>query len=161
MAYARVDSEAQVGRADQFLEHELEYVRQALAAVLGVAGEAGPAGCGKGLVCLLEASRRAHDAVLKSATLGIARGIQRQEFVLAEAGRLVEHRVHHVARCLLVARESCDRALVIQEVVENKPDVVEWRFVLDHRVPLSSSAVCRFQACARFGPVSPWSLRVA
>ena len=67
-------------------------------------GEPGPAALDKPVVGVLEARRRAHDAVLEPAALLVARAIERKQHVLAELGGFFADRLDDVGRGVLLAR---------------------------------------------------------
>ena len=131
VAEARVQLEAEVRGADELLHHELHGVRQPLPAVVGVAGQPGPAALAEGGVGFLEALGRGDHAVLQPAALLVAAAVQRLEDVFANLGRLAEHGVDQVGGMLLVAGEPGQFADV-EEFVEHEAHVVERRLVDGH-----------------------------
>ena len=99
--------------------------------MVGIGGEPDPARLTIGVIGLLEALGRAHDAALVPAALLVAGAVERQQLLLAEACGLLENRVHQLARGLLVARQARHPALVIEHV-EQEAEVVERSPVGDH-----------------------------
>ncbi len=154
---ARVGPEAQVGRADEFLEDDLQHLRQTLAAVGAIAREARPAARGEGAVGLPEALRGANGAVFEPTAVGVARRVERQQLVLAEARGFLENGVDDVGGRLLTARQCGDGALVVEQLVKDEAHVVERGAVADHRRGLSCAAACRSRACAPCARASPRS----
>ena len=133
--------EGLVRRGEHLLQREAHRRRQALAAVLGIAGHRRPAALAELVVGFLEALGRAHDAVLVGAALLVAGAIEREQHVLAELGRLLEDRLDGVGRGVLVARQLGE-ARDVEHFVEHEGDVLHRRLVDGHGFLLGLSA-CR------------------
>src|SRR3546814_952302 len=86
----------------------------------------------EGVVEFLAALGRAHHAVLEAAAFLVARAVQRQQLVLAEAGALLQHGVDQLAGRLRAAGQRGHLLLVVEQLVEQEADVVERRGVGDH-----------------------------
>ncbi len=105
---------------------------QALAAVLGLEGQRVPAAFGVFLIGLLEAGRRAHDAILEPRALAVADIVERRQHVARQLACLLENGVDEIGARLLAARELRDRGET-GELVERETHVGEGRRVGDHR----------------------------
>ena len=143
MAQARIDAEAQVGRADDLADQELQGLGQALAAVFGIAGEAGPAALPESPISLLEAVRRAHHAVFEAAPGRVARLVERQQFVLAKLGGFLEHGIDQIDGRFLTTRQRGNPAAVVVQVAQDETQVVERCAVGNHRARFLGFSVPR------------------
>ena len=132
-----------VGGGVHLADGGVEHVGHALAAVGGVAGEAGPAAVAQEVEGGLEAVRRAHDAVLEQAALAVADGVQRREDVAGELAGLLEDRGGEVAVEVGVAGDG--GVLDGEHVVQHEGHVAERRGVGGHAVWSS----CGYSAALR------------
>ena len=100
--------------------------------MLGLEGQRVPAALGIFLIGLLEARRRAHDAVLQPRALAVADIVERRQHVARQLAGFLENSVDEIGARLLAAREQCDLGEA-GEFVEREPHVGEGRRVGDHR----------------------------
>ena len=84
VAEARIHAEGEIGGADHLLDQHADGLGRPWPPYSGIGGERRPAGLAEGVVGLLEALRRADDAVLEHAALLVAAAVERQQDLLAE-----------------------------------------------------------------------------
>ncbi len=131
---ARIHAERHVGGADHLLDADIEGMREPLSAIGRIAAERRPAALAKGLVGLLEALGRTHDAVLVGAALLVAGAIERKQHLFAELAAFLEHRRKNLRRGLFIARQFGERGNV-EQLVEDEAEVAEGSFVDGHLSP--------------------------
>ncbi|MNC24861.1 hypothetical protein D3C75_729310 [compost metagenome] len=136
----RVHAPGPVGLANQLADHQTQRLRQTLAAVLRLVGQARHAQLDVLAVGLLEAARRLHPRGRPGATLDIADPVQRRQHLLAELRGLLEDRVHHIGGGVLAAGQALIVLRVAEQLVANESQVAQGGFVLGHgRRPLKPS----------------------
>ncbi len=122
----------EIGGDRVFAERDGEKMRQALAAVGGVARQPDPAAFDIGLVGFLEALRRRDLAVgVARAALPVAGTVERLQHLLGELAAFAQHRFDDVDRRLGEARQIAV-AVEIENVREQKQRVVDRSFVAGH-----------------------------
>src|SRR5690606_24445512 len=82
---------------------------------------------------LLEAARSVHHAVLEGAPFRVTTLVQREENVLAELRRLVDHGVEYVRSGLFIAREGAE-PIDPDELVEDEAYVPQGGAIGRHRI---------------------------
>ena len=128
---ARIHAERHVGARVHLADGGVQHVGDALAAVLGVAVEPGPAAFAQEVEGLPEAGRGADHAVLEHAALAVADGVEGCEHVARDLARLLEDRGGEVAVEVGVAG---DRArLHLEHVVQHEGHVAQRGSVGSHR----------------------------
>ena len=128
VAQPRVHAEGHVGRDHHFLNHELQRMRQAGAAVLRVGGQRGEAVFTVLVVGFLEPGRGADHAVFQRTALTVTGLVEGQQLVLGELRRLVQHGVDQVGRGILVALIGAQLGCV-PELVQDELHILERRVV--------------------------------
>ena len=133
---ARIGAEGEVGGTDHFGEARGDDLRQALAAIVGIGGEAVPAPFGERAVGLLEAGRGGDVTALEMAALHIARLVEGRELLLAQLRCLLEDGLYHIGRGLGETRQVAE-ALDLQQVVEDEAEVAQGCLIGRHGIRLS------------------------
>ena len=126
-----IHGEGQIGGAEHLGDQGIHGRRQSLTAIVDVGRNAGPTGGGELPVSFLEAVGRAHHTVLQPAPLLVAAAVQRLQDRLAEPAGFVEHRVQHIGREILVARQAL-QLLVGKQLVQHEFHVLEGCVVNRH-----------------------------
>ncbi len=146
VAQPRIHREGLVRRGEHLLQCKAHRRRQALATILGIAGDRGPAAFAERVVGLLEPLGRAHHAVLVGATFLVAAAIDREQHVLADLGGFLEDRRDRVGRGVLVARQLGE-ARDVEHLVQHELDVLHRRLVDGHWLaPLAGLVAFRVDA---------------
>ena len=129
----RAEVEREIRRMPHLLDRGGENLRQALAAVVGVLGEAVPAVVAELPVGFLEAGGRGHRAVVVPARTFLVAGlVDRVKHVGRELARFFEDRRDDVGRRLLESRQPAD-GLDAGELVEDEPHVRQGCVIGAHR----------------------------
>ncbi|MPM13169.1 hypothetical protein SDC9_59524 [bioreactor metagenome] len=151
---ALIHVEGHVGRDEHLAHGAVQHIGHALAAILRIAVERGPAALLHRLEGGLEALRRAHDAVLEHAALAVAHGVQRRKDLGRDLGRGIEHGFGEVALHLLIAGDA--RLRDLEELVQDELHVAGVGGVARH---LSLPNLPYSAAAASSGPSSAscWS----
>ena len=102
---AGIHPEGDIGGIGVFAEQNRQERRQALAAIVGIAGQANPSALDQRLVSLLEALGGGHAAVVMPlAALDVANAVERLNDLLDEFCALAQHRLDNIDRRLGKAR---------------------------------------------------------
>ncbi len=134
---AGVHAPGPVGFTDHFTHGHAERLRQALAAVLDVVGQARPAAFDELLIGLLEAGRRLHAGLAPGTALGIADAVQRCQHLLTELRAFIENGIDHVRGGVFTSREALIVRLVAEQLVTYEADIAQGGLVIGHSVNLS------------------------
>ena len=128
VAQPRVHAEGHVGRDHHFLDHELQRMRQAGAAVFRVGRQRGKAVFAVLVVGFLEPGRGPDHAVFQRAAFTVTSLVQGQQLVLGELRGLVQHGVDQVGRGILVTLVGAQLGSV-PELVQDELHILERRVV--------------------------------
>ena len=129
----RICGEGRVRGIDHLGQGKSDETRQALATVFRVRGQAGPAVVDVRSIGLTEPFRQSDRVILEAAALPVADLVERLQDLLAQAGRLVEHRVDHVRRGLGHRRQR-SAVLEVEVFVIEEAEVFERGVVAGHAV---------------------------
>ncbi|ABA48670.1 hypothetical protein BURPS1710b_0856 [Burkholderia pseudomallei 1710b] len=130
---ARIHRPRLVRRVQHFIQRVVDERGQALAAVIGIAAERGPARVDVLLVRFLEARRRLHDAVADiRAALAVADLVEREKHLRAELARFLEHLVDRVGVEISMLGHLLDLGFDVQKLVQHELHVAQRRGVLSH-----------------------------
>ncbi len=129
---ARIHGPGLIGRIHHLVQGVVDEHRQALATVLGVAGQRRPTGFDILPIGLLETLGRGHHAVLPLATLGVAALVQREDHFGAELAGFLEHLVDGLGIEIRMLGQILQFALDVEELVHHKLHVAQRRYVLSH-----------------------------
>ena len=146
MRQAWIEPEAEVGGAGHLLDELAERGRQALAAVFLLGVEGGPARLAEGIVGLAKTLGRAHDAVLVGAAFEIARGVQRQQHLLAKLGGLGEYGFYEFG--VDAFEPELLEFLDVVQLAEHEAHVAKGGFVDLHFIAPTSNLMVRSTAGA-------------
>ena len=128
---AGIHAERHVGGADHFLQHAVDHMRHAHAAILRIGADTGPAAFAECFVGFFKTLGRAHDAVLVMATFGIAALVQREQNLLANLGPFLNHLIDDIRRGFLIPRQL--RKLAgIEHFVQDETDIINRGFIGRH-----------------------------
>ena len=132
MGQAGIEAEAQVRRTDHLLDQLVDRLGQALPAPFRIVRQRAPAALAKLVVRLFEALRGADDAILPDAAFEIAARVERQQHLMGELGRLLDHRVDQVGGELLVPGEIAE-AVIGEQLVDDEAHVAQRGLIDLHR----------------------------
>ena len=132
MGQARIHHQRHVGRAVHLAHRGGEHVGHALAAILRIAVEPGPAALAQGVEGRLEALGGADDAVLQRAALAVAGEVQGGEHVAGDLASLFQDRGGEVAVQLGIALHRL--VLHLQRLMQHEFHVAERRGVGRHSI---------------------------
>ncbi len=121
-----------VGFADHFAHCQAQRLRQTLAAVLNVVGQAWPAAFDELLVRLFEASRGFHAGLAPGATFDVAHAVQRRQYLLTKLGAFLEDGVNHVRRCVCARWQALIVRFVAEQFVTNEANITQGGLVVRH-----------------------------
>ena len=139
VAEARIHAERQVGGAEELLQHEVDDVGQALAAVFRIGGHSRPAAFDELGVGFREAGGGADHAVLVVAAFLVAGAVERLEHVFRQLGAFLQHGLDQVGRVVLVAGQF-GKLGDGEDFVEHETNIVQRRLVGRHDGNLSLSS---------------------
>ncbi|MNP03645.1 hypothetical protein D3C76_955390 [compost metagenome] len=129
---AGVHAPGPVGLANHLADGKAQGLRQALAAVVDVVGQARPAAFDELLVGFLEAGRGLHAGLAPGAALGITHTVQRSDHLLAELGALFENGADHVRGGVLAARQALIVRFVAEQFVTDETNITQGGLVIRH-----------------------------
>jgi hypothetical protein len=131
---ARIHRPCLAGRVQHLVQRVVDHDRQALAAVLRIARQCGPAGFHVLLIGFLEALGRAHHAVADvGAAFAVARLVQREDHVGAELAGFLEHLVDGVHVDVRVLRHRLEFGFGAEQFMEHELHVAQRCGVLAHQ----------------------------
>ena len=128
VAQPRVHAESHVCRDHHFLDHELQRMRQAGAAVLGVGRQRGEAVFAVLIVGFLEPGRGADHAVFQHTAFAVTGLVQGQQLVFGELRCFLQHGIDQIGRGILVALIGAQLRSV-PELVQDELHILERRVV--------------------------------
>jgi hypothetical protein len=122
-----------VGRGDHLVERGGDDERQALPAMLGIAGQRRPAAVDEGPVGLAVAVRRADLPVVPAAALQVRRRVDGRQHAAGELACLFEHLARGVGIEVREGRRRGPRGRRAQHVFEDEAHVAQRRGVVPHQ----------------------------
>ncbi|MNP30255.1 hypothetical protein D3C76_1233200 [compost metagenome] len=132
MGQARVHAPRPVGFADHFADRQTQGLRQALAAVLHVVGQAWPAAFDELLVGLFEASRGLNAGLAPGAAFGVTHAVQRSQHLLTKLGAFFKNGANHVWSCVCTSRKALIVRFVAEQFVTNEANITQGGLVVRH-----------------------------
>ena len=136
----RIHRPGLVGRVLHLVERDLQQVRQALPAVLGLARQPLPARLAESVIRLLEALRRLYRLGRRvvGAAFDVAVHVGRQQPLLAELARLFDNMVHRLNIQIGVTRNLVEFPDRTEDFVQHELLIAQWRFVDGHAYSLAA-----------------------
>jgi len=132
MRQARVHTPGPVRLTDHFADRQAQRLRQALAAVLDVMGQAWPAAFDELLVGFLEAARGFDPRLAPGAAFEVADTVQRGQYLFTKLGAFLEDGVNHVRGGVLASRQALIMRFVAEQLVTNEANITQGGFVIRH-----------------------------
>jgi len=132
MGQAWVHAPGPVGFTDHLADRQAQRLRQALAAVSNIMGQARPAAFDELFVGFLEASRGLHTRLAPLAAFEVANAVQRRQHVLAELGTFLKDRIDHIGRGFLATRQALVVRFIAEQFVANEANITQRGFVFRH-----------------------------
>src|SRR5690606_22367854 len=139
---------------DHLAHGHAQRLRQTLAAVLDVMGQARPATFNVLLIGFLEAARRLHVRLAQGAAFRIAVTVYSRPHLPTDLGPYRQDGIDHILGRVFAARQALVMRLVAKQFVTYEADIAQGGLVIGHSVNLSGG----FFVQVADEPTSDWIL---
>lgn len=134
---AGIHAPGEVGCTDHFRQQHRQRRRQALATMLGLCGQPGPAAIDVLTIGVTKAVGGLYIAVLQTAALLVSALIQRQQHFTRKARSLVQNGRHHVWRNVVASGQAGVMSRIVEQLIHHEAHVAQRCLIIWHGSLLS------------------------